>query len=208
MIRRKVIMRKRINKYTIIYGLILFVVALILESLIQFKFSWIYSVSYIIGLFTGLFNLMITDFGLSKLEFSMESKPKIYFTLLHIVKFVIYGIILFLSAYLFGYYTLFTCAFGMLFHKIIIYYLYIIKDPKDDKKRTVDSLRISKEIVLKLKYNDFFKVDDITNVNRERLLQFLTEDEVEKVIKSLKEYELFIKGELEAIIEDDKSFDV
>ena len=96
----------------------------------------------------------------------------------------------------------------MLFHKIMIYYLYTIKDSRDDKKRLVDALKIPKDIKQKLKYNDFFKVNDITEVNREKLLEFLTDEEVNIVIKSLKEFELFIKGELEAIIDNDDNVDV
>ena len=96
----------------------------------------------------------------------------------------------------------------MLFHKIIIYYLYTIKDSRDDKKRLVDALNISNELKQKLKYNDFFKVSDLTEVNRERLLEFLSNQEVEDIIKSLKEFELFIKGELEAIIDNDETVDV
>lgn len=201
-------MRKRINKYTVHYGIVVCILCLIIESLIQLKFSFKFSAAYILGLFTGLLNLLITDYGLSKIEFNMISRPKIYFTFSHITKFIIYGLVMFSCAYLFGYFTAFTCAFGMLFHKIIIYYLYTIKDARDDKKRTVDALKISNEIKLKFKYNDFFKVNDITEVNRERLLQFLSAEEVEIVIKSLKEFELFIKGELEAIIDNDESVDV
>jgi DNA-directed RNA polymerase alpha subunit len=96
----------------------------------------------------------------------------------------------------------------MLFNKIIIYYINLVKIPKEDKLRTVDKLDLPKEIINKLKFNDFIKVMDITEVNRERLLQFLTNQEVELVIKSLKKYELFIKGELEAIIDNDETVDV
>ena len=83
-----------------------------------------------------------------------------------------------------------------------------IKDSRDDKKRLVDALNISDELKQKLKYNDFFKVSDLTEVNRERLLEFLSNQEVEDIIKSLKEFELFIKGELEAIIDNDETVDV
>jgi len=201
-------MKKRINEYTIQYGIVAYILCFIIESVVQLKFSYRFSLTFIIGLFIGLLNLAITDFGLSKLEFSMVSKPKIYFTLLHIIKFIIYGLVMFACAYLFGYYTAFTCALGMLFHKIIIYYLYTIKDFRDDKLRLVDALKLSTEIKQKLKYNDFLKVSDITEVNRERLLQFLSNEEVEMVIKSLKEFELFIKGELEAIIDNDDTVNV
>ena len=91
--------------------------------------------------------------------------------------------------------------------KKIIYLLNLVIIPKEDKIRSVDKLDLPKSIIEKLKYNDFIKVIDITEVNREKLLTFLTPKEVELVIKSLKEFELFIKGELEAII-DDENIDV
>ena len=131
-----------------------------------------------------------------------------FYSFIHVLKFIIYGVVLYLSTYFLGFYTAFTCTFGMVFNKIIIYYINLIKVPREDKKRSVDKLDLPKEIIEKLKYNDFFKVMDITEVNREKLLSFLTNEEVELVIKSLKKYELFIKGELEAIIDNDESVDV
>ena len=71
-------MRKRINKYTIIYGSIITIICLVIESLVQLKFSFIFALSFIVGVFTGLLNLFITDFNLSRLEFNMISKPKVY----------------------------------------------------------------------------------------------------------------------------------
>lgn len=201
-------MKKRINKYSIQYGLVVYILCFAIESLVQWRFSYKFSLAFIVGLFTGLLNLTITDFNLSRLEFNMISKPKVYFTIAHIVKFIIYGIVMFFSAYFLGYLTSFTCAIGMLFHKLIIYYLYTYKESRDDRKRLVDALKMPNEIKQKLKYNDFFKVSDITEADRERLLQFLSEKEVEIVIKSLKEFELFIKGELEAIIDNDETVDV
>lgn len=198
-------MRRRINKYSVIYGLIIFVLCLIIESVIQLKFSYVFAISFVVGLFTGLLNLYITDIGLQKLEFSMVTKPKVFYSGLHIIKFLIYGLIMFLFAYMLGVYTAFTCAFGMLLHKIVIHYLYLIKDPKDDKNRQIDELNLPKSIKIKLKENNLEKVIDITNYNREQLSKFLTNEEIEIVIKSLKKYELFIKGELEAIIDDEIS---
>lgn len=196
-------MRKAINKYSLLFGFVIFILMLIIESLICFKFSYFYSLAYLFGLVTGLFNLFLTDLGLSRLEYSSVNRPKIFYTFLHIFKFVIYAIVLYISVVLFGKYTVITCAFGMLINKIVIYFLYLVKIPREDKKMLVDSLNLPKEIIEKLKYNDFFKVIDITEVNRERLLQFLNNSEVRLVINSLKEHELFIKGELEAILEDD-----
>lgn len=201
-------MRKRINKSTIIFGSIVSLIILLVESLVQLKFSFIFTIAYVLGLFTGLLNLMISDMGLSRLEFSQVSKPKVFYSLLHILKFIIYGIVLYSVAYFLGYLTTFTCAFGMLFHKIIIYYLFLGKDQIDDKNRLIDKLKISDEIKQKLKENNYYKTSDLTETNRETLLKFLTNIEIDQIIKSLKEYELFIKGELEAIIEDDENLDI
>lgn len=201
-------MRKRINKSTIIFGSIVSLIILLVESLVQLKFSFIFTIAYVLGLFTGLLNLMFSDLGLSRLEFSQVSKPKVFYTLLHILKFIIYGIVLYSVAYFLGYLTTFTCAFGMLFHKIIIYYLFLRKDKMDDKNRLIEKLKISDEIKQKLKENNYYKTSDLTETNRETLLKFLTNIEIDQIIKSLKEYELFIKGELEAIIEDDENLDI
>ena len=129
------------------------------------------------------------------------------FVISNLSKFLIYGVVMFLVALFFGEMKVFTCAFGILFHKIIIYYLYLVKDKMDDNKRTVNDLDISNEIRMKLNQNGFHKVNLITEVNRERLMEFLTLEETLKVIESLKKYELFIKGELEAILEDDETVD-
>lgn len=201
-------MIKKITKNSLLFGLIVFVIILLIESIIQLKFSFNFSLAYIIGLFTGLFNLFISDKSLERLEYSEVTRPRFFYSIIHILKFVIYGVVLYTSTLFLGLYTSFACAFGMLFNKIIIYYINLVKIPKEDKLRTVDKLDLPKEIINKLKFNDFIKVMDITEVNRERLLQFLTNQEVELVIKSLKKYELFIKGELEAIIDNDETVDV
>ena len=201
-------MIKRITKSSLSFGCIVLIVTLLLESLIQLKFSYNFSLVYLIGLFTGLLNLFISDKSLERLEFSDVARPKIFYSLIHLLKFIIYGVVLYTSTYFLGFYTAFTCTFGMLFNKIIIYYLNLVKIPNEDKKRSVDKLDLPKDIIEKLKYHDFFKVMDITEVNREKLLTFLSNKEIELVIKSLKKYELFIKGELEAIIDNDESVDV
>lgn len=201
-------MIKRIIKNSLFFGFIVLIIILLLESIISLKFSFKFSLAFIIGLFTGILNLCITNRSLEKLEFSDVSNPKLFYSAIHLVKFIIYGIVLYTSTYYLGLYTVFTCAFGMLFNKIIIYYLNLIKVPIEDKTRLVNELKLPNEIINKLINNGFKKVIDITLVNRERLLQFLTNKEIELVIKSLKKYELFIKGELEAIIDNDEFVDV
>jgi len=201
-------MIKKITRSSLLFGFFVFVIILLIESIIQLGFRFNFSLAYVIGLFTGLFNLFISDKSLEKLEYSEVSRPRIFYSLIHVLKFVIYGVVLYTSTLYLGLYTAFTCAFGMLFNKIIIYYINLVKIPKEDKTRVVDKLDLPKDVINKLKYNDFIKVIDITEVDRKKLLTFLTEKEVELVIKSLKKYELFIKGELEAIIYNDETVDV
>lgn len=201
-------MIKIIRNKSLIFGSIVSGIILLIECLIQLKITFNFTLAFIIGLFTGIINLYISNKSLERIEFNDISRPKFFYSFIHILKFIIYGVVLYLSTYFLGFYTAFTCTFGMVFNKIIIYYINLIKVPREDKKRSVDKLDLPKEIIEKLKYNDFFKVMDITEVNREKLLSFLTNEEVELVIKSLKKYELFIKGELEAIIDNDESVDV
>lgn len=196
-------MIKRVIKKTIIFSIPVSILILLLESVIQSKFSFVYCLAYVIGVFTGILNLLLTNAGLNALEFSRVSKPKIYYSLLHVLKLIIYGIVLYCCALYLGVYTSFTCTFGMIFNKILIYYVNLYVIPKEDKYRKIEELDLPKQLIEKLKNNKFNKVDDITLVNRERLLEFLNEKEVELVIESLKKYELFIKGELEAIIDND-----
>lgn len=196
-------MIKRVIKKTIIFSIPVSILILLLESVVQSKFSFVYFLAYDIGIFTGILNLLLTNAGLNALEFSRVSKPKVYYSLLHVLKLIIYGIVLYCCALYLGVYTSFTCTFGMLFNKILIYYINLYVIPKEDKYRKVEELDLPKQLIEKLKNNKFNKVEDITMVNRERLLEFLNEKEVELVIESLKKYELFIKGELEAIIDND-----
>lgn len=196
-------MIKRVIKKTIIFSIPVSILILLLESVIQSKISFVYFLAYVIGVFTGILNLLLTNAGLNALEFSRVSKPKIYYSLLHVLKLIIYGIVLYCCALYLGVYTSFTCTFGMIFNKILIYYVNLYVIPKEDKYRKVEELDLPKQLIEKLKNNKFNKVEDITMVNRERLLEFLNEKEVELVIESLKKYELFIKEELEAIIDND-----
>lgn len=196
-------MIKRVIKKTIIFSIPVSILILLLESVIQSKISFVYFLAYVIGVFTGILNLLLTNAGLNALEFSRVSKPKIYYSLLHVLKLIIYGIVLYCCALYLGVYTSFTCTFGMIFNKILIYYVNLYVIPKEDKYRKVEELDLPKQLIEKLKKNKFNKVEDITMVNRERLLEFLNEKEVELVIESLKKYELFIKEELEAIIDND-----
>ncbi len=196
-------MLKRINKATILCGLVIAGIILLVESLINNGFHYQFALAFFLGLGTGLLNLFISDKAIEKVQYSLVRNPKAYFPAINILKLLIYGLVLAFTAVFIAEYAVFTCFFGIMLNKIVIYLLYLIVDKIEDNKRTVDDLHINEQIKQKLKDNGFVKVLDITNVNRERLMQFLTLNETNIVIRSLKEYELFIKGELEAIIEDD-----
>lgn len=199
-------MTKKISYYSLLFGSGVSILTLIIESLLSKQFNFTYTIAFIIGLLIGLFNLFLTDKSLNRLEF--VSKPKIYYSGSYVVRFIIYGLTLWFTVSFIGKFEVFTCAFGMLFNKIMIYYIYLVRVPKEDNVRLVDELEVDKTIIIKLKENGFYKVKDITEVDRERLLTFLEETEVEKVINILKNYELFIKGELEVIIENDDATNV
>lgn len=196
-------MLKRINRATIVCGIVIAIIILLTESLITNSFHFQFVSAFILGLFTGLLNLFISDKAIEKVQYNLVRNPKAYLPSINILKLLIYALAFVFTALYIEPFAVFTCFFGIMLNKIVIYLLYLVVDKIQDKKRTVDDLHISEVIKQKLKDNGFMKVLDITNVNRQRLMQFLTLNETEIVIRSLKEYELFIKGELEAIIEDD-----
>lgn len=196
-------MVKRINKVTIISAIIFSVIILLIESLISKHFSYCFTIAFIIGVITGLFNLFLTDHTIEKVQYNIVKNPRAYFPSINLIKLLIYAAAFVIVAYYLNPYAVFTCFFGVMLNKIVIYILYLAVDKMKDKKRTVDDLPIKEVIKEKLKHNGFTMVSQITEVNREKLQEFLTVQETNEVITTLKEYELFIKGELEAIKEDD-----
>lgn len=196
-------MLKRISKVTVIVSLIIGLIVLIIESLVSKGFSYKFTVGLLIGVVTGLLNLFITDHAIEKVQYNMVKNPKAYFPSINILKLLIYALSFIIVAKFIEPFAVFTCFLGIMLNKIVIYILYLVVDKIKDKKRTIDTLPIKDGIKEKLKENGFAKVLQITEVNRERLQEFLTVEETNEVIRSLKEYELFIKGELEAILEDD-----
>lgn len=196
-------MLKRISKVTIICALGCGLITLIIESVIQKQFSYYFSLALLIGVATGLFNLFLTDHAIEKVQYNLVKNPKAYFPSINLIKLLIYAACFVFVAKFLNPYAVFTCFFGVMLNKIVIYILYLLVDKIKDKKRTVDALPIKQDIKDKLKANGFEMVSQITEVNREKLQEFLTVQETNEVIRALKEFELFIKGELEAIIEDD-----
>ena len=196
-------MLKRINKVTIIVSLIIACLIFVIESLIVKQITYKFTLSFIIGVVTGLFNLFITDHAIEKVQYNLVRNPKAYFPSVNLIKLLIYALSFVIVAKFIEPYGVFTCFLGIMLNKIVIYVLYLVVDKIKDNKRTIEKLYIKDSIKQKLKDNGYNLVNDITNVNRETLQKFLTVKETNEVIRSLKEFELFIKGELEAIIEDD-----
>lgn len=196
-------MVKRISKVTIIVSLIIGCIVLLIESLITKAFSFKFTIGLFIGVVTGLLNLFITDHAIEKVQYNMVKNPKAYFPSINLLKLLIYALSFVIVAKFIEPFAVFTCFLGIMLNKIVIYILYLVVDKVKDKKRPIEKLHIKPLIKDKLKQNGFTKVIEITEVNRDRLHEFLTQEETNEVIRSLKEYELFIKGELEAIKEDD-----
>jgi DNA-directed RNA polymerase alpha subunit len=83
--------------------------------------------------------------------------------------------------------------------------VYNIIEKINDNKRKIDNLNIDVYIKDQLKKHNILYVKDLCEKSRKDLSEYLNEEEINKIIEALKEYELFIKGELEVIKDDDGS---
>ncbi len=199
-------MTKIIRNVTLISALFISVLILVLHSIITKTFAYSYTISFILGTFSSVFCLYITDWSLEKFERRELNNPKAWFVSISLLKFIIYGLTFALALLIFDYLSVIFVFFGMILMKIVIYLRYLVIIPWQDKRRKIEELAINDSIKEKLKENGYLLVMQITEVDRIKLGTFLSDDETEAVIKSLKQYELFIKGELGAIEDDDINF--
>ncbi len=102
-------------------------------------------------------------------------------------------------------YAIFTCFLGFFAIRIAIHVRYNIVEPYLDKNNSIDKLNVNDEIKIKLKEHNINKFIDLTNSHKNELLEFLSLNEYKKLHNALLEYELFVKGELEVIKEDENS---
>ena len=195
---------KKVLKCLLFYGIIVSLIILIIELIVHLGI-FNYTISFLIGIITSFLCFMIMSFTVSKLTENPESKIKFYVFSSYLIRLIIYGCVMYLVYISPLGYGVFTCFFGFLSIRICILLVYNIFEKYQDNKRLIDSLKINDEIKKKLKNHQISYVKELCEKSREDLSEYLNEEEINIIISALKEYELFIKGELEVIKDDDGS---
>ncbi len=195
---------KKVLKCLLFYGLIVSLIIFILELIIHLGI-FNYTISFIIGIITSFICFMIMSFTVTKLTDNPESKIKFYVFSSYLLRLIIYGVVMYLVYISPLKYGVFTCFFGFLSIRICILIVYNIIEKINDNKRKIDNLNIDVYIKDQLKKHNILYVKDLCEKSRKDLSEYLNEEEINKIIEALKEYELFIKGELEVIKDDDGS---
>ena len=193
---------KKVLKCLLFYGLIVSIIIFIVELIIH-SFYFKYSISFVIGIFTSFICFMINSFTVTKVTENPESKIKFYVISSYLLRLIIYGVVLYLVYISPLKYGIFTCFFGFLSIRICILIVYNILEKYQDKTRKIDVLKLDKDIIIKLKNNQINYTKELCEKSRNDLNKYFDDEEINKIIEALKEYELFIKGELEVINDDD-----
>ena len=194
---------KKVLKTLLFYSLVVATITFIVELIVKSK-AFIYTISFIIGVIASFLCFMITSYSVN-LATSKEKKGSVVLIFSYIIRLAIYAGILYLVFRFISKYSIYPCFFGFLSIRISILIYYSIVEKVKDNKRTVDKLKIDKYIINELKNHNIIKVNDLIILSKEELLKFLSEEEIKKISISLREYGLFLKGELEVIKEDDDS---
>lgn len=194
---------KKVLKTLLFYSLIVATITFIVELIVKSK-AFIYTISFIIGAIVSFLCFMITSYSVN-VATNKEKRGSAVLIFSYIIRLAIYAGVLYLVFKFISKYSIYPCFFGFLSIRISILIYYSIVEKVKDNKRTVDKLKIDKYIINELKNHNIIKVNDLIVFNKEDLLKFLSEDEVKKISISLREYGLFLKGELEVIKEDDDS---
>ena len=195
---------KKVLKCLLFYGLIVSLIIFILELIIHLGI-FNYTISFIIGIITSFICFMIMSFTVTKLTDNPESKIKFYVFSSYSLRLIIYGVVMYLVYISPLKYGVFTCFFGFLSIRICILIVYNIIEKINDNKRKIDNLNIDVYIKDQLKNHNIIYVKELCEKSRNDLSEYLNEEEINKIIEALKEHELFIKGELEVIKDDDGS---
>ncbi len=193
---------KKVLKCLLFYGLIVSIIIFVVELIIH-SFYFKYSISFVIGIFTSFICFMINSFTVTKVTENPESKIKFYVISSYLLRLIIYGVVLYLVYISPLKYGIFTCFFGFLSIRICILIVYNILEKYQDKTRKIDVLKLDKDIIIKLKNNQINYTKELCEKSRNDLNKYFDDEEINKIIEALKEYELFIKGELEVINDDD-----
>lgn len=195
---------KKVYKTFLIISPIILLIVFLFELIFE-SFTFIYTISYLIGSITSAFCFYLSIKSVNAVDPYDKKGTKTRVIGLYFLKLIVYGVVAIL-VYLYIYkHTIFTCFLGFLSIRIAIYIRYNLIEPYLNKHSKIEKLNVSDEIKLKLKQHKINKFIDLTNSHKNDLLLFLTKLEYKKLKKALFEYELFVKGELEVIREDENS---
>lgn len=197
---------KKVYKTFLIISPIILLIVFLFELIFK-SFTFIYTLSYFIGCLTSALCFFFSVKAVDGIDPTSKRKSKTFVIGMYFLKLIIYTIVaLFVYLYIYKH-TIFTCFLGFFTIRIAIQIRFSFIDPYLDKHRSVDMLNVSDEIKQKLKHHNINKFIDLTNSHKQDLLKFLTSYEYMKLHNALIEYELFVKGELEVIEEDENSND-
>lgn len=197
---------KRVYKTYFFVSLIIFVFIFLLELLFK-HYSFKYALGYLIGAITSALCFLLSIRAVDRMDPYRKGKSKSIILGTYFIKLIIYAFVL-VSVHLYiKEWAIFTCFFGFLSIRISIHIWFNIIEPVLDKKRSIEKLNLNLEIKSKLKSNNIYTFLDLRNSQKVFLLSFLDEFEYIQLHNALREYGLFVKGELEVIKEDETSDD-
>ena len=195
--------KKVYKSFLIISPIILFIVFLF--ELIFKSFNFIYTLSYLIGSIISAFCFFLSIKSVDAIDPFNKRKSKTKVIGLYFLKLFIYAVVGVL-VYLYIYkHCIFTCFLGFLTIRLAISLRYLVIEPYLEKHNSIENLNISNEVKFKLKEHNINKFIDLKNSHKKDLLEFLSINEYKKLHNAMLENELFVKGELEVIKEDENS---
>lgn len=194
---------KKVLKTLLFYGITVLIISFLIEIILK-NYLFNYTISLLIGIIVSIINFFLLGITVNKVT-NNNSKVAFWTISSYILRLIICGLclyLIFISPFKYG---IFTCFFGFLSIRICIFINYNIIEKIKDDKRSIDELNIDENIKNILKEHNITKTKELCNYSRNDLNKFLDEEDINRIILALKEYELFIKGELEVIKENDDS---
>ena len=194
---------KKVLKVLLFYAISTTIISFIIELLFK-NYLFNYTLSLIIGIIISMLNFFILGITVNKVT-NNNSKVKFWVISSYILRLLICALCMYLIFISPFHYGIFTCFFGFLSIRICIFINYNIIEKIKDEKRKIDELKINDNIKQELKNNQIYTSKQLCTHSKEDLLKFLSEEDINSIINALKEYELFIRGELEVIKDNDDS---
>lgn len=201
---KKISTEKKVYKTFLIISPIILLIVFLFELIFK-SFTFIYTIAYLIGALTSALCFYISVKAVDGIDPYDKRASKARVIGLYLLKLIIYTLVALFSYLIIYKHTIFICFLGFFTIRIAIHIRYNLIDPYLNKHSKIEILNVSDEIKLKLKQHNINKFIDLTNSHKNDLLLFLTKLEYKKLKIALFEYELFVKGELEVIREDENS---